>query len=93
MTKTEVGIDIPPSNHSDSSTHTQIAVTQDQTKEEEEGQQIGIELTRTTTIQSVQKKMTDLLDNPIFSGSLLILAGIAIAFQAGIVLYRARCIY
>lgn len=42
------------------------------------------ELTRTTTrTSSVQKKMTDLLDNPIFSGFLLIVAGFCIAFQAG----------
>ncbi|KAI9472361.1 MAG: hypothetical protein EXX96DRAFT_583781 [Benjaminiella poitrasii] len=40
-------------------------------------------LTRTSTIQSAQKKMSDLLDNPIFTVFLLILAGISIAFQAG----------
>lgn len=81
----EVGIDIPtttlpPSHHSNSSTYIQSSVTQDQSQEENN---IGTELTRTTTLQSVQKKMTDILDNPIFAGFLLILAGIAIAFQAG----------
>jgi hypothetical protein len=84
MTKTEVEIDIPSLNHFEPSTHTQSVVTQDQFKEEGNFEPIGTELTKTATIQSVQKKMTDILDNPIFAGFLLILAGIAIAFQAGI---------
>ncbi|CAO3607526.1 unnamed protein product [Mucor hiemalis] len=77
----EVGIDIPDlptSKYSNSSTHNQSSVTQEQVEDN-----IGTELSRTSTLQSVQKKMTDILDNPIFAGFLLILAGIAIAFQAG----------
>lgn len=73
--------------HSDSSTTHNPIVTQDQTPKTEVDNtndvELGHQLTRTSTIQSVQKKMTDLLDNPIFSGFLLILAGVAIAFQAG----------
>lgn len=73
--------------HSDSSTTHNSIVTQDQTPKTEVDNtndvELGHQLTRTSTIQSVQKKMTDLLDNPIFSGFLLILAGVAIAFQAG----------
>ncbi|KAG1123913.1 hypothetical protein G6F42_010109 [Rhizopus arrhizus] len=72
--------------HSDSSTTHNSIVTQDQTPKTEVDNtndvELGHQLTRTSTIQSVQKKMTDLLDNPIFSGFLLILAGVAIAFQA-----------
>lgn len=82
----EVGIDIPntlpPSHRSNSSTYIPSSVTQDHQSQLEEND-IGAELTRTTTLQSVQKKMTDILDNPIFAGFLLILAGVAIAFQAG----------
>lgn len=77
----QVGIDIPDlptSKYSNSSTHNQSSVTQEQVEDN-----IGTELSRTSTLQSVQKKMTDILDNPIFAGFLLILAGIAIAFQAG----------
>lgn len=76
MTDNELGratpstIDITP---------TEIITNQQEEKEDSEHT-----LTRTSTIQSVQKKMSDLLDNPIFSGFLLILAGFCIAFQAGI---------
>lgn len=74
--------------HSDSSTTHNSIVTQDQTTTKTEVDntndvELGHQLTRTSTIQSAQKKMTDLLDNPIFSGFLLVLAGISIAFQAG----------
>jgi hypothetical protein len=72
--------------HSNSSTTHISSVTQDQPKPETDpvnDVELGHQLTRTSTIQSVQKKMTTLLDNPIFSGFLLILAGVTIAFQAG----------
>lgn len=53
------------------------------TRNQKDEHTLGTELTRTTTLESAREKMQTLLDNPIFSGFLLIMAGIAIAFQAG----------
>jgi hypothetical protein len=58
-------------------------LVQEHEDQEQQQQESGTELTRTSTVQTVHKKMTDLLGNPFFSGVLLILAGSAIAFQAG----------
>ncbi|GAA5815484.1 hypothetical protein MFLAVUS_008996 [Mucor flavus] len=68
--KSQLEINIPSSESS---------VTRNQKNEHT----LGTELTRTTTLESAREKMQTLLDNPIFSGFLLIMAGIAIAFQAG----------
>ncbi|GAA5796625.1 hypothetical protein HPULCUR_001998 [Helicostylum pulchrum] len=67
--KSQLEINIPSSESS---------VTRNQKNEHT----LGTELTRTTTLESAREKMQTLLDNPIFSGFLLIMAGIAIAFQA-----------
>ncbi|CEP12635.1 hypothetical protein [Parasitella parasitica] len=74
--------------HSDSSTATHSSmVTQDQPKAEADvvcnDVELGHQLAKTSTIQSAQKTMKKLLDKPIFFGLLMVLAGIAIAFQAG----------
>ncbi|KAI8645717.1 hypothetical protein BD408DRAFT_440740 [Parasitella parasitica] len=74
--------------HSDSSTATHNSVvTQDQPKTETDDVcndiELGHQLAKTSTAESVQKKVKKILDKPIFFGFLLILSGIAIAFQAG----------
>jgi hypothetical protein len=83
-------VDVPNStclssscNHPTLSTDIEPTVTQDQPTEKPTDEEAGHQLTRTSTIQSAKKKMSTILDNPIFSGFLLILAGISIAFQAG----------
>jgi hypothetical protein len=71
-------------NHSTASTNIEPAVTQDQLSEKQTDQ------ASYRSIYSVKKKLSNMLDNPIFAGFLLILAGISIAFQAG---NKYICIY
>ncbi|KAI7898531.1 uncharacterized protein BX663DRAFT_524462 [Cokeromyces recurvatus] len=59
-------------------------VTQEKSHQEEDFEiNNNNELTRTSTLQSVQKKMTNLLDNIVFAAFLIIIAGACVAFQAG----------
>jgi hypothetical protein len=83
--------DIPHSSSDSQIGHSSIS-TVDVTQQEDHSIhdiEKGIPLTRTTTIlslqtlKSVQKKMSDALDNYYLAAFLLIVAGICIAFQAG----------
>lgn len=70
-------------NYSVSSTGNEPTVTQDQLSEKPTDEEVGHQLTKTSTVRSVKKTVTTIFDKPIFSGTLLILSGISIAFQAG----------
>lgn len=58
-------------------------VQEQEDQEQLEQPELGTELTRISTLETIQKKVTTLLDNPLVPGALMILAGMTVAFQAG----------